>query len=362
MKTSFRQPAPRRGTVLVYSIIMLTALTGFSSLGVDWGRVQLVKNQLRTAVDAAARAGASGLAIDPSTALARARATASANKADGVAVDLDAMLDVELGTWNSTSRHFTRLTGAAQSSANAIRVIARRTAARGNGIHMTFAHLLGHASHDVQVEATAVYEAGLNVNQNVLGTANPFLSGMPAGTAASLNNPHNSPDYAGTPLNPRQSPMAVPMPVTEGQAMNFDSISGDVRHDPNLAYYSPDGQLSDIGHNTAGAEHGISDMNCPINALVGVFLTDDQPDATLTPRSLDFSTGASRDFHDLRPQLKQLFFIGDGLDSNGNHQNFIAPAGATRLFLATWDFYEWNNNAGSRTVTISRPGRIVIVK
>ena len=362
MINGYRKAALRRGTVLVYSLIMLTALTGFSSLSVDWGRVQLVKSQLRTAVDAAARAGASGLAIDGYTAIARARATASANKADGIAVELDAFLDVEIGMWDTTTRRFTKLSMAAQSSANAVRVIARRTAARGNAIPMIFAQLLGHHHHDVQVEATASYIKAVNVNQSIAGTANPFLSGMPVGTVASLNNPHNNPDYAGTPANPRQSPLAVPLTVREGQTMNFDSIDGTVRHDPNLSYYSPDGQVSDVGHNTAGSEHGIADMNCPIDALVGVFLSDEQPDRTLTPATTDFSTAASRDFQSLHPQLKQMFFIGDGVDSHGNPQNFIAPPGATRLFLATWDFYEWNNNAGTRNVKISRPERIVMVK
>ena len=362
MKTGNRKAAPRRGAVLLYSVVMMVTLMAISSLAVDWGRVQMVKTQLRTAVDAAARAGASGLEIGVAEALSRARATARANKADGASVDLDANLDVELGLWNATTRKFTKLTGAAQAGANAIHVIARRTEERGNAVRMTFAHFVGHASHNVQADAIAAYVPGLNVHQTIAGTANPFLSGMPAGTVASLNNPHNNPDYAGTAANPRQSPFATPMAIAEGQVLNFDSINGTVRHDPNLAYFSPDGQLNDVGHNTAGAEHGISDMNCPINALVGVFLSDEQPDRTLTPQKLDFSTGASRDFSELHPQLKQMFFIGDGINSSNQRQNFVAPKGATRLFLATWDFYEWNNNAGTRDVTIIRPGQIVTVK
>ena len=47
---------------------------------------------------------------------------------------------------------------------------------------------------------------------------------------------------------------------------------------------------------------------------------------------------------------------------DGATQTFVAPAGATRLFLAGWDFYEWNNNAGDRTVKISRPSKIMTVK
>jgi hypothetical protein len=104
-------------------------------------------------------------------------------------------------------------------------------------------------------------------------------------------------------------------------------------------------------------------MKAPINALVGVFLDDNQPNLTPTPaKNLDFSTSASRDFSTLKPDLKQIFFIGDGMNSNGQTQEFVVPQGATRLFLATWDFYEWNNNAGARDVVVIRPMRIVTVK
>ena len=80
------------------------------------------------------------------------------------------------------------------------------------------------------------------------------------------------------------------------------------------------------------------------------------------PSNLDFRSTASRDFDTLQPGLKQLFFIGDGLNSKGQHQDFVAPKGTTRLFLATMDYYEWNNNAGYRQMKITRPGQIITVK
>jgi hypothetical protein len=241
-------------------------------------------------------------------------------------------------------------------------VITRKSAARGTGIKLMFAPVLGRKFCDARGECIVQFSAGVNVDQNVGGTANPFLAGMPAGSVASLNNPHNSPDYAGTLANPRQSPTAINMPIKDGMIFNFDSIDGDVRHDPNLAYYSPDGQLTDIGGNTNGAENGISDLKAPINALVGVFLDDRAPNLTRAPSKLDFSTDASRNFDVLKPKLKQLFFIGDGKMNDGRFQQFVAPAGATRLYLATWDFFEWNNNAGARNVKITNPDHIVTVK
>ena len=207
-----------------------------------------------------------------------------------------------------------------------------------------------------------MYVRAVDVNQQIEATANPFLAGMPKGTVASLNNPKNSPDYAGSPGQPLQSPFTVNVPLEEGQALTFDSISGTARHDPTLATYEPDGNLGSIGHNTSGNEHGIADTNAPINALVGVFLTDEQPDRTAAPPKLDFSSQASRDFGMLEPQVKQIFFIGDGQSSAGKRQEFVVPKGATRLFLATWDFYEWNNNSGQRTVKVSRPQQVILVQ
>ena len=57
-----------------------------------------------------------------------------------------------------------------------------------------------------------------------------------------------------------------------------------------------------------------------------------------------------------------IFFIGDGKNSSGARQQFIAPKGATRLYLATWDFFEWNNNAGYRNIRVKRPSQIILVK
>jgi hypothetical protein len=271
--------------------------------------------------------------------------------------------DFQLGRWDKKDRFKVMSLGDLGSDKiNACRVVARRTTARDNAVPLSFASMFGRNSIDLTAEAIAVHVRVVDVNQQIEATANPFLAGMPKGTVASLNNPKNSPDYAGTPGQPLQSPMTVDIPLEEGQALTFDSISGTARHDPTLDTYEPDGNLGSIGHNTNGNEHGIADTNAPINALVGVFLTDDQPDRTGAPPKLDFSTATSRDFDKLEPQVKQIFFIGDGLNSAGKRQEFVVPPGATRLYLATWDFYEWNNNSGQRTVKVSRPEQVILVQ
>ena len=351
----------RKGAVMVYSILTLVVLLLVSSIAVDWGRAQLAKTQLVAATDAAARAGAAALSRSPAAAYDDATWTASLNTVDGSPLVLRSS-DIELGTWNTATQKFKKLSGSNQYSANAVRVMAVRNNSRSNAVPLSFASIFGRESMDIKAECIAMIIPGVDVDQAVNATANPFLAGMPAGTIASVNNPKNSPDYAGTASNPKQSPIAVNMPLTEGSKLTFDSIDGVARHDPNLADYNPDGQANSIDVNTAGNENGIATVRAPINALVGVFLTDAAPNTTAAPASLDFSSTASRDFQTLSPQVKQIFFIGDGLDANGVRQEFVVPKGATRLFLATWDFYEWNNNSGTRTVKVERPNQIVVVK
>jgi hypothetical protein len=363
-----------RGAAAVYMVVSLLAFCAIVSMAVDYARVQLAKTELRHAADSASRAGAAGVTVDAAEAVRLARDFAARNAVDGRALSLDAALDIEIGRWNPNSAKFQKLNDNNLSNADAVRVIARRSSARGTAIPMMFAGALGFSACDVSAESVSMVIPGILVDQSVPGTANPFLAGMPPGAVASATNPHKSGDVAGTPANPKQSPIAVNMKVEEGFVFHFDSIDGVARHDPGLSYFQPDGDLTDIGHNnltlvhannympTLYSENGIADVVAPVNALVGLFLSDERPDKTPTPPSLDFSTDQSRDFTRLEPQLKQIFFIGDGLNSNAEPQDFVAPKGATRLYIATWDFYEWNNNAGSRNIKVIRPMRIITVQ
>jgi Flp pilus assembly protein TadG len=372
----------RRGASLMYLLVLLIALTMFASLSVDVARVQLAKTQVRTAVDSAARYAAMGLDRDASTAVANAVDAASLVNVDGKPLALVPAEDVFLGTWDDAARTFTATND--YTTANAVQVIGRRVARRNTAVPLMFASILGMNSCDIKGDsAIAKLYPSVNVNQNVPATANPFLSGMPYGSVASQINPHHNPDYAGNSSDPRQSPLQVGLAVSSSTPYTFDSIDGDARHDPNLDYFSPDGDLGDIGHNnlttngsnsygaTMYPQNGMTDIKAPINALVGVFLSDEAPNKTAVPTlnaddlakaPQDFSTSAARNMTSYQPKLKQLFFIGDGKTDNGVTQQFVAPPGATRLFLATWDFYEWNNNAGQRNIRVARPATVQLVK
>jgi hypothetical protein len=378
----------RRGVVIWYTVIMMAAMCMFASLAVDWGHAQMVKTELRRTADAAALAAAGQIPTSLASATAAAVDIASRNTADGMSVTLVPSQDIQYGYWDVNSRTFTPTA----SGINAVHVTARKSNARGTAVPMLFGKALGFNSMNVQGEAICMVVPGVNVDQKVPGNASPFLAGEPAGTESSVINPspRKIPDVAGTDSNPMNSPLAVALPITAGEALNFDSVSGTASHDPNLELANPDGDTSDggngIGHNNDTTvfqnnygqqmynEHGIADAWIPIDALVGVFLDDKQPDSSAAPTNLDFRSDASRDYDtigsvetggtvkDQPLKIKQIFFIGDGLNSKGLKQTIIAPKGATRLFLATMDYYEWNNNQNYRVIKVLRPSKVILVK
>jgi len=81
--------------------------------------------------------------------------------------------------------------------------------------------------------------------------------------------------------------------------------------------------------------------------LVGVFLDNSIPNGA-TPARLDFTAGGlGTDFLSLTPDLGQVFFIGDGVTSGAVFQEFIAPAGATRLALGIPDGFGFVGSPGA---------------
>jgi Flp pilus assembly protein TadG len=133
--------------------------------------------------------------------------------------------------------------------------------------------------------------------------------------------------------------------------------------DPNVSSYTGEGNS---GTNTIngqtyasviGSEHGISNISSPLNALLGVFLSNTNPDndsTNATPPGMDFSTGNARNYTAIAPAVKQAFYIGDGQTSSQTQQSFTVPANATRLFLGTMDGQEWSNNQGGYSMTITQ--------
>jgi RHS repeat-associated protein len=173
----------------------------------------------------------------------------------------------------------------------------------------------------------------------VPGTGDPYLAGMPDGSRA------DGPDVA-----PEQSPVLVPgLTLTAGGSLLFTAIAGLVNGS------GPRGS-SFVSH-SAGAQNGISNVTAPLHSLIGVFLGPDRPDLSPAPPALDFQSPGGNvaggfNYLTLSPQLKQVFFIGDGRTSTGQLQQVVVPAGATRLYLATMNTTRWSANSGSYSVDI----------
>jgi hypothetical protein len=143
------------------------------------------------------------------------------------------------------------------------------------------------------------------------------------------------------------------------------SATGTTQHGPPQPLVDADGRPGVFTGKSGGAENGIASTTTQISSLIGVFLDDTQPSLSPTPAGLDFSGPGGLDFLTLSPLLKQPFFIGNGLTSSSSAvQEFVIPAGATRLFLGTMDGFEWNNNGGSLEVSVTaipEPSTFVLV-
>lgn len=138
----------RRGAIAILTVLLFLALLGIGAVVVDFARMELMRNQLQTAADAAALAGAVQLAkVNKTEYLAQAQAVGQANPLfdQKVVVPDDA---VELGTWDPDLRLFTG-NGNNPTTANAVRVTLRHDAS------YLIANRLGWAVKPVGAQAVA---------------------------------------------------------------------------------------------------------------------------------------------------------------------------------------------------------------
>ncbi len=348
----------RRGNVFVYVLVILPAMFAVTSLAVDFGRAQLIKSELQRACDASARGYlAIRVQYGDATAQVYGPQLPSLNPVDP-ASGIAATSTVTRGSWNAVTRTFT----AGNGTPFAVRVRMSRTAANNNAVPLPFASFIGRSQVDVDVEAIAVLTTAQAATVNVSAQSDPWLAGMPSGSTASYND-----------VAPAQSPRLLTIPVVPGTYISFSNISGNASHGPTLAAYDPEGEPNIFTHGadspggpTPAAENGIGDVRMPINAFMGVFLDNNAPNTTAAPTVVrDYSTAASRAqefYSDI--QRKQPFFIGDGKTGwgTGATQQFMVPAGATRLFVGIMDGHEWSNNVGSFNVTTSVTQTISLVQ
>ncbi len=343
--------ARRRGATLIYSVLVMSVMIAFVSLAVDFGRIQSCKTSLQTAADAAARQGAMNLQLGYSGARTKAISAAAYNTVDNTPVVLQSA-DVEFGLWDPTTKTFTALSGSAQNSATTVRVTAQRTTARGNAISTLFTKLLGFNSANLTV--TAIATRGKIAPATVNGIMSPWLAGMPAGTKVDAYD-----DNVIDAVAPTSSPYLMSgLPIVPGGSLYFRQTTGQTSY-ANASNYGPDGNNGFIVEQRK--DNGINSTKAPLNSLVGIFLDNNVPTSGSTPAPLDFSSVASRDFTTLSPGLKQVFFIGDGMNSSSLLQEFVVPAGATRFYLGIMDEkgWWWDNTGYIETTTLNDTVQLV---
>lgn len=149
-----------------------------------------------------------------------------------------------------------------------------------------------------------------------------------------------------------QLPPVWPLPAGETRIVTVPMASGEVHGRYGQAPPNGPGGEEIIGSDieSLGGISGIVHDNKAM-FLVGVFLTDDEP-TDPAPERLDFTD--NEDFDLLEPEIGQTFLIGDGIG-----RRYLAPSGATRLFLgfAEGMFYKgapgwYGNNSGALEVRV----------
>lgn len=193
----------------------------------------------------------------------------------------------------------------------------------------------------------AAFPAGA-VSVVVPGTANIFGAGH-TGSAA-------------TPAPAGQGGGTAPpwIAVTGGASLSFSAITGSVAYGcTNCTTPGPDGQVLGSVSNVQ-SWNGISGIYADRRGpLVGVFVGAAEP---ADPAPARWHVESTTTLAVFTPLLNQTFFIGDGLTGTGSGalQQFVAPAGAQRLYFGVVDALAsgglpggYGNNTGSYTVTVS---------
>ncbi len=184
----------RRGYAALMTAVSIATLLGFAALAVDVGLLYNTKTELQRTADAAALAGAweflldenrfdgdtgAALAVDnsrPAVAdmVARNRVLSSTlgidlnsgNAADG---------DIVYGLLSEPANRLDVLVPGADSTTNAVRVVARRDSIRNGPVPLLFARIFGKNASDVSVRATAAFEYNIGGYRVTPGTGNAHL-------------------------------------------------------------------------------------------------------------------------------------------------------------------------------------------
>lgn len=362
----------RRGTALVYATVAIVVFLAFTVVVVDVGRLTLAKSQLQDAADAAARYAAVGMvssSTPTTTAQQHAVAALGSLTVDGGPLSAS-NLTVTVGTWNESTRVFT----ASSNNPNAVKVDLLLNLGE-SGRPKLFASAMGNQASSV-IRSSAIATASVGSTQfSPPASGNIWLSTASSGTVNQNFRSDNSTvwDYAGSSGNTRQSPLELSLDdlnLRPGDALSFEGLSGTAIYVTNGGQNSADGVSNFIvalGETYPGSVpttnmNGMSNLRAPIGAIIAVFLNDNASSSGSAPSNLDFNDSTQRDYSTLSPQLKQVFFVGDGKRSNGEVQKIIVPSGATRVFIGMMDAWQWNDNVGNFKFNVYGRKNVTTVK
>jgi Flp pilus assembly protein TadG len=377
----------RRGAVLLYSLYLMIIMMAILSLAVDFGRCQMIKTELQRTADAMAHAALEQYIVTGSVPSTGTLESNFANNTAGssLANPIDYLsgvtptITVTWGWWKTSTKTFTANASMSPTAGyqQAIKIVVSRSAANGNAVPLTFPMPSGknwiHTSVDIWASSIAMLNPPVQTSESVSALYNPWLAGMPVGSTLSYgtSTPGNDlTDEVTTNASTNDGP-PLTMDVVPGTVLTFTNVSGDTSHDPQMGNIDgPDGEGSPWTHmqdspdgNHNGEENNIQTLTAPLDSLVGVFLggsIGSAPTAANAPSVYnDYMTQ-----DDSTIQVQEPFYIGDGTPySNPNvTAQFVVPKGATQLFLGTMDGYQWNNNAGAYSVTITQEPTISLVQ
>ena len=340
--------------MLLLLIFLMMLFTFIASLAVDYGHVQLVKSEMQRTADSVAH-GYMQYYISNGQSYANTNGPAlysSANNPVDGASGVAPSVAVTWGFWTPGTSTFSTSSG----TYPAVKVVMTRTATGGNAVPLFWGGMMGFMSADVHATAIAAEMGGQTQSLNIPSTASLYLAGMPNGSS---NIGGDSTANAG-------AYQAASIPVTPGTWLTFTNLSGSTTVSPgslpnsgpggNSGYAVYHGESWNDQPNIPASENGIADAKMYESAMSGLFLDGNAPNSTSAPSTtVDWTQSSinNKATYD-KLQLKAPFLIGTG-QTTGTvvTKQFLVPAGATRLYLAAWDGYEWYNNSGSLSGTVT---------
>ena len=362
-----------RGSIVAWVTGAAATVGSMSLLAVDFGRVTLARQQAQAAVDAAVLGGCAMLANDmPPGQVRRNTARLCNENLRGFSGDVAKISqnDVSFGTYDPETKVFT----AGPYDPHATNAVRLSLDAGTATLRPMLAQWLGASSVSVPLRATAAYEGTHVIDHRIESTFDIFLAGAAPGTVHQ-EEIHPLGWFAITDIADLNAPAQVDTrsrPIRGGTEIRVD-VDGWVRYNESLSPVFPDGwtdwdappppdttltdnmepgtPMEGMGYGRPRYEPpaGIASIVAPYGSTVGLFLGPGDPASHPTPDMLRFDNAASLNFDRLEPGLRQPFFIGDGRNDAGDLQTFVAPDGATRLYLATYDWFQYNDNTGAYT-------------